>query len=143
MFGRNKGQSDGDENISVDATLEHDIEQVEASIAKYLETPTDMTRRALLEVLERLDDQTDQGDAYESSVIGSAAWGYASKGEVLGETSIDPVVDEVAGAELKAQVALVKAAKNEVRRPSPDTFSVLQSAVAALAAARSKGTAGR
>ncbi len=142
MFGRNKGQCDGDENIPVDATLEGDIEQVEASIAKYLTTPTDMTRQALLEVLGRLDDQTDRGDAYESSVIGSAAWGYASKGEVLGETSIDPVVDEVAGAELRAQVELVKAAKNEVRRPSPDAFSVLQSAFADLASARSKGAAG-
>jgi hypothetical protein len=143
MFGRNKGQFDGDEKIPVDATLEGDIEQVEASIAEYLDTPTDITRQALLEALERLDDQTDRGDAYESSVIGSAAWGYASKGEVLGETSIDPVVDEVAGAELEAQVGLVKAAKNEVRRPSPEAFSILQSALAALAAARSNGAAGR
>jgi hypothetical protein len=143
MFGRNKRRSDAKDDVAVDATLERDIERVEASTAEHLKSPSDMTRQSLFEALERLDDQTDRGDAYESSVIGSAAWGYASKGEVLGETSIDPVVDEIAGAELHAQVALVKAAKSEVRGRSPDTLAGLRSAFAALASIRSKGSAGQ
>ena len=69
-------------------------------------------------------------------MIGSGALGYASKGEVLGETSIDSVVDEVPSAELTAQLDLVKAAKEEVRGPTPATFAALQSASAALAGAR-------
>jgi hypothetical protein len=143
VFGRHKGQADGEEDVAVDATLEGDIVQIEWSIAEYLERPTDASRQSLFVVLKRLDDQTDRGDAYDDSVIGSGALGYASKGEVLGETSIDPVVDEVPAAELKAQVALVKAAKNEVRGPSPETFASLWSANAALAAIRNQGAAGR
>jgi hypothetical protein len=86
--------------------------------------------------LEKLDAQTEQSDAYENSVIGSAALGYASKGEVVGETSIDSVVDEVPSTELNAQFALVKAAKDEVRGPTSGSFAALQSASAALVATR-------
>lgn len=142
MFGRTKRQTDGEEDIPVDAALEGDIALVEQSIAEYLKNPTDASRQSLLVVLKRLDDQTDRSDAYDSSVIGSAALGYASKGEVLGETSIESVVEEVPGAELKAQVALVKAAKNEVRWPSLDTFASLQSAYAALSTIRDQPAAG-
>ena len=71
-------------------------------------------------------------------MIGSGALGYASKGEVLGETSIDSVVDEVPSVELAAQFELVKAAKEEVRGPTPATFAALQSARTALADARNQ-----
>jgi hypothetical protein len=137
MLGRHKKNADGgDERISVDATLEGDIDRVEQSVADYLGSPTDESRQLLLAALEALDDQTDQSDAYGESVIGSGALGYASKGEVFGETSIDSVVDEVPNAELTAQLGLVKAAKEEVRGPTPATFAALQSASAALAGAR-------
>ena len=86
------------------------------------------SRAALLAALERLDDRTDQSDQYQNSVIGSAAIGFAAKGEVLGETSLDPVVDQVPSDELKAQVALVRAAKDEIRGPTPATFASLQAA---------------
>jgi hypothetical protein len=142
MFGRQKNHPDGEEGqIPVDATLEGDIARVEQAVADYLEDPTDATRQGLLGALETLDDQTEQSDAYEGSVIGSAALGYASKGEVLGETSIDSVVDEVPSAELRAQLALVKAAKDEVRGPSPDTLVSLRSALAGLAQTRNQGRA--
>ena len=49
---------------------------------------------------------------------------------------IDPVVDEVPSAELAAQFDLVKAAKAEVRGPTPATFAALQAASTALADAR-------
>jgi hypothetical protein len=93
-------------------------------------------------VLEKLDAQADRGDAYGSSVIGSAALGYSSKGEVIGETGLDSVVDEVPGAVLTAQFALVKAAKDEVRGPSAITFAALQAAMTALAEAQNQGSTG-
>ena len=137
MFGRHKKNADGGaEPISVDATLEGDIDRIEQSVADYLDAPTDESRRLLLAALEGLDAQTEQSDAYGESVIGSGALGYASKGEVLGETSIDSVVDEVPSAELTAQLDLVKAAKEEVRGPTSGTFAALRAASAALAGAR-------
>ncbi len=137
MFGRHKKQANGGAvHVSVDAALEGDIEQVQRSVADYLRDPGDETRRTLLSALEGLDAQTDQGDAYRESVIGSGALGYASKGEVLGETGIDSVVDEVPSAELSAQFDLVKAAKAEVRAPTTATFAALQAASRALAGAR-------
>ena len=104
MFRHRKQPSGDEDSIPVDATLEGDIAQVEKSVADYLQSPTDATRQSLVKALEALDAQTDQGDEYGSSVIGSAALGYASKGAVLGETGLDSVVDDVPGAELNAAV---------------------------------------
>jgi hypothetical protein len=144
MFGHHKKQSGGEgERVQVDVALERDLARVEQSVADHLKDPTGTTRQTLLAALERLDDQAGQSDAYEGSVIGSGAVGYASKGEVLGETSVDSVVDEIPSAELNAQVALVTAAKEEVRRRTPDTFAALRSASAILAATRDHGAAGR
>jgi hypothetical protein len=131
---------DREEGIPVDATLEGDIDEVEQAVARYLGDATDASRAALLAALERLDDRTDQSDQYQNSVIGSAAIGFAAKGEVLGETNLDPVVDQVPSDELRAQVALVRAAKDEIRGPSPATFASLQAAGAALAALRGQRT---
>ncbi len=143
MFGRHRKRASGGEPpIAVEATLEDDIAHVEQSVAEYLTNPTDATRQSLVAALEKLEEQTDQSDAFERSVIGSAALGYASKGEVLGETSIDSVVDEIPASELNAQFALVKAAKEEVRGPTPDTFSSLQFATAALAETRKQAPSG-
>ena len=94
---------------------------------------------SLLAALEALDAQTAQSDAYGASIIGSGALGYAWKGDVLGETSLDPLVDEVPSAELAAQFELVKAAKAEVRGPTPATFAALQAASTALAGTRHEG----
>jgi hypothetical protein len=136
MIGRRKASEE--EMIAMDAALEADLTRVERSIAAYLQDPSDARRQSLSVVLEELDDQTAQSDAYEDSIVGSGAWGYASKGEVLGETSASPVVEEVPNALLGAQVALVKAAKREVRGPTPETLAVLRSASAALDAIRSQ-----
>ena len=140
MFGRHKKKTGGgDTPIPVDATLEGDIAQVEQSVAHYLNEPSDDSRRLLLAALETLDARTDQSDAYGESVIGSGALGYASKGEILGETGIDSVVDEVPSAELTAQFDLVKAAKEEVRGPTAANLAALRSASLALAEARNRG----
>jgi hypothetical protein len=144
MFGRQKKHTDGGEDsVQVDATLESDVTRVEQSVTEYLKDPTDASRGPLLTALQTLDEQTDQGDAFQESVIGSGAVGYASKGEVIGETSIDSVVDEIPSQELHAQIALVQAAKNEVRGPTSETFVALQSAHAALALTRDQGPEGQ
>jgi hypothetical protein len=141
MFGRHEKRAGGTERrLLVNATLEIDIAQVEQSVTGYLAEPTATSRHSLLLTLERLTALTDQGDAYGLSVIGSAAVGSASKGEVLGETSIDSVVDEVPSEQLNAQLTLVKAAKEEVRGPTAATFASLQAANAALAQVRKHGT---
>ena len=140
MFGRQKKKAEGPETrVSVDATLEGDVEQVEQSVDDYLHDPTDDARRSLLAALEALDAQTAQSDAYGASIVGSGALGYAWKGDVVGETSLDPLVDEVPSGELAAQFELVKAAKAEVRGPTPATFAALQAASTALLDARSGG----
>ena len=138
MIGRDEEAAGHEQRLLVDATLESVIAQVEQAVATYLSDTTDGTRQSLVAALGSLDAQTEQSDAYENSVIGSAALGYASKGEVVGETSIDSVVDEVPSSELNAQLALVRAAKDEVRGPTPDTFASLRSASGALAATRSE-----
>lgn len=144
MFGRHKEQQGTDhERVQVDAALEGDVAQVEQCVAAYLQGQTDAARRSLVTALEKLDDQTDQSDAYRESVIGSGALGYASKGEVLGETSIDSVADEIPNAELHAQIALVQAAKDEVRRSTSETLAALQASQAALAATRDQGPGSR
>ena len=140
MFGRHKKKADGQEtHVSVDATLEGDVAKVEQSVDDYLIDPTDDARRSLLAALEALEAQTAQSDAYGASIVGSGALGYAWKGDVVGETSLDPLVDEVPSAELAAQIELVKAAKAEVRGPTPATFSALQEAVTDLAGTREEG----
>jgi hypothetical protein len=138
MAGRREDEAGGEQRLLVEATLEGVIAHVERAVAAYLANATDSTRQSLIAALEQLDAQAEQSDAYESSVIGSAALGFASKGEVLGETSIDSVVDEVPSTELNGQFALVKAAKEEVRGHSSGNFAALNSASAALAATRHK-----
>jgi hypothetical protein len=143
MFGRHRRQvSAEDTKVPVDAALEGDIAQVEQAVEAYLENPTDVARQRLLGALQALDAQTDQSDAYGRSVIGSAALGYASKGEVLGETGLDSVVDEVPSAELNAQFALVKAAKDEVRAPGSASFASLRAAASTLVSAKNQNSSG-
>jgi len=140
MFGRQKHQTDEDEKISVDATLELDLGAVEQSIEAYLNDPSEELRTQLLAVLERLDQHIDRSDAYERSVIGSGAIGYSSKGSVIGETGSVSPAEDIPESVLRAQTVLIKAAKREVTAPTPDTFADLRAANQALSTERSEGT---
>ena len=135
MFRRQRQEADEDEDVAVAAALEFDIGSVEESIEAYLKDPSVTLRKQLLVGLERLDQQIDNSDAYESSVIGSAAIGYSDKGSVIGETSGHSAAEEVPESVLRAQTALVKAAKREVNAPTPDTLADLTAAHHALVAA--------
>ena len=138
MFGRHKHQTDEDEDVSVDATLELELGTVERSIEAYLKDPSVGLRNELLAVLERLDQHIDRSDAYESSIIGSAAFGLSAKGSVIGETSSASPAEDIPESLLRAQTVLIKAAKREVMAPTPDTFADLRAANRALSSERSK-----
>jgi hypothetical protein len=128
-----------DDEVAVDATLERALGNTEVAIETYLQEPSPASRLQLLTALETLDQQIDSSDAYESSTIGSAAFGYSTKGSVIGETSSVSAAEEIPGAELRAQTVLVKAAKDEVRAPTARTLSSLRAAQHALAAVRGGG----
>ena len=138
MFGRREHQGEDDEEVAVDATLESDLASVEQWIDVYLKDPSVDMRKKLLDVLERLDDQIDRSDSYENSPIGSAAFGYSSKGSVIGETSSASAAEDVPESVLRAQAILIKAAKREVTTPTPETLADLRAASQALAAERNK-----
>ena len=138
MFGRQKHQIGEDEDVAVDVTLERDLATVEESIEAYLKDPSVNLRNELLAALERIDQHIDNSDAYESSVIGSAAFGYSAKGSVIGETSNASAAEEIPESVLRAQTVLIKAAKREITAPTPDTLADLREANQALAAARSE-----
>ena len=139
MFGRHKRHHD-DEEVAVDATLELDLGTVEESIKAYLEDPSDERRKALLAVLERLDQHLDDSDAYESSTITSGALGYSDKGAVLGETRNASAAEEVPESVLQAQITLIKAAKREVSAPAPGTLADLRTAHRGVVDGDERGT---
>jgi len=136
MSRRKNHQSGGDREVTVDATLEADLSVAEDAIAAYLEDPSATRRDALLAALRLLDQQIELSDDYESRIAGSAAFGYASKGSVIGETSSASAAEEVPEAELVAQTVLIKAAKREVTGPTPETLADLRAASQALAELR-------
>jgi len=131
------GHEDGQDEIAVDISLASDLHAVEASVASYVKDPSAAARNQLLVALEALDERINQSDAYESSVAGSGALGFSSKGSVVGETSAASIAEEIPEAEWQAQTILIRAAKQEVTTPSPDHLAALSAAHQALAAARS------
>jgi hypothetical protein len=136
MFGRQKRQAHGGEEVDVDAALEQHLGAVESSTESYLKDPSTGLRSQLLAALERLDQQIDASDRYGASIYQSGAWGYSAKGSVIGETSDVPTVEEVPGSEFRAQTALIRAAKREVSAPTPASLAELRAAQEALAACR-------
>jgi hypothetical protein len=136
MFRRDRRQSNDDDEIAVDVTLEDDLNTVEQWIETYIQNPSTEKRKQLLAALEGLDDQIDRSDTYEGRIGGSPAFGYAAKGSVIGETSSASPAEQIPGSVLRAQTVLIRAAKQEVTAPTPDTFAELRAANAALIDAR-------
>jgi hypothetical protein len=140
MFGRrakNQDQQADQENtdepeqeVDVDRVLEDDICAVEEAVDRYLANVTDELRQELLSTLESLDEQTALGDAFH----GRRGVPFQLSPSVVGATSYSPIAEEVSSPEFQAQITLVKAAKEEVLRPSPETLAELSSAAAAVAA---------
>ncbi len=140
MFGSQRHRAHQEQELAVDATLESDLVGVEALIEAYLKDPSVGPRTQLLAALEHLDQHIDASDRYEGSIARSGAWGYASKGSVIGETSDTPIVEEVPGGEFQAQTVLIKAAKREVSTPSAASLAELRAANEGLAAYRGQAS---
>jgi hypothetical protein len=112
-------QSAGAREVAVDATLEADLRAVEDAIEAYLEDPSVTRRAALSAVLQRLDQQIDLADEYESRIADSAAFGYASKGSVIGETSSASAAEEIPGQSSSLRRSCPKRPNEKQRRRLP------------------------
>ncbi len=125
-----------DQVVDVEVHLERDIATVQDATDAFLGDPGDASRAGLLAALEALDQRTSASDSFEDGIVGSAVFGTSSKGSVIGETSLNPMAEELPGSVLRAQVALVRAAKDAVTSPGTTTLESLRSASEALAALR-------
>jgi hypothetical protein len=130
-----------DQVMAVDVRLEDSIRGIEGLVGGYLHSPQDeATRQALLAELEKLDDQTARADAYKD--LRAVAVRYqVPRSELIGATSDTSTGEDVPGAEFKAQVALVKAAKEAIRNPTTEARSALRRASDELAEVRRCETA--
>jgi hypothetical protein len=134
-FGRHADRAaPEDQEVDVDIHLEQAIAQVQSATDAYLDNPSQELRQGLLEALGTVDQRTAASDSYEASIVGSAAWGFASKGSVIGETGQNSIAEELPGLVLQAQATLVKAAKAAVTEPGSATFDALGTASSSLAA---------
>jgi len=134
MIGHGANHEPADEaQVPVDVILERLIGEVEQAVDAYLQNPTKAPRRELLVALEKLDDQIGLADAYQDRTSVYTRLGSAGNLPVLGETSNNPIAQEVGSLDLQAQMALVKAAKTEVTVPSATTLEALRTARKAAA----------
>jgi hypothetical protein len=77
--------------------------------------------------LEKFDDQTARADAYSNFKAVLVRY-QVPRSWVIGATSDTSAAEAVPSAEFKAQVALVKAAKNVIRDTTAEAQSALQRA---------------
>ena len=120
--------SEGKGEVEIEATLEDDIAAVEHAVSNYLERQDDQRRAELLRALERLDAQTEQSDAWSAQLPTQIGGLGVPSHAVIGQTSRVPHAEEIPASELGAQVALVKAAKELIRHPDPQSVASLAAA---------------
>lgn len=136
-------RTDDDKLVEVDEGMESLVVEVESAVVTYLVRIDDASRAALLRALEALDAHTAASEAYVrragsfATLTGVAALGRSSL-DVIGRRSEFPAVSEVPLRVFQGQVALVRAAKEELRASSPATIRDLEAANQELAEARSR-----
>ncbi len=142
-FGRRKrGGASQDQVMAVDVQLEDHIREIEGLVGGYLRSPQDAaTRQALLAELEKFDDQTARADAY-SNFRSTLVRYRVPRSWLIGATSDTSIGEDVPGAEFRAQVALVKAARNAIRDTTAEAQSALQRANDELAEVRRREAGG-
>jgi phytoene/squalene synthetase len=143
VFGRRKrGGASQDQVMAVDVELEDHIRTIEDLVDGYLRSPQDQaTRQALVAELEKFDDQTARADAYGN--LRSVLVRYqVPRSWLIGATSDTSIGEDVPGAEFKAQVVLVKAAKDAIRNTTAEARSALQRANDELAEIRRREAGG-
>ncbi len=132
-----------DRKVEVDEGLESRLVDVESAVVTYLVRITNVSRDNLASMLQALDTDTSASDAFRThlnavaTLTGMAGLGTSSL-DVIGQTSKFPVVNQVPLPVFQAQVALVRAAKSEIRDSSPETLNDLESANEQLASMRSR-----
>ena len=142
-FGRRKrGGAGQDQVMAVDVQLEDHIRKIEDLVGGYLQSPQDeAARQALLAELEEFDDQTARADAYSN--FRSVLVRYqVPRSWLIGATSDTSIGEDVPSAEFKAQVALVKAAKDAICNTTAEAQSALQRANDELAEVRRREAEG-
>jgi len=142
-FGRRKrGGASHDQIMAVDVQLEDHIRNIEDLVGGYLRSSQDEgTRQALIAELERFDDHTARADAYSN--LRSVLMRYqVPRSWLIGASSDTSIGEDVPSAEFKAQVALVKAAKDAIRDTTAEAQSALQRAVDELAEVRRRQAGG-
>jgi len=138
MFGQGRNRHPEEKELAVDAALERVLSAAEQAIELFLENPTDSRHQELVSALEEVDRQTEASDAFSESVVGSGAVGYSTKFSVIGETSANPIGEEVPTSVFQAQIALVRAAKNAAADRTEDKISTLRRANGTLAGLRAE-----
>ncbi len=134
-------RSADERTVEVDEGLESLVVAVESAVVTYLVRITEATRQGLLDALEALDADAAASESFHrrlnslATLTGLAGLGTSSL-DVIGQKSGLPTVTELPLPLFQAQVALVRAAKDELREPSPATLHALESASAQLAATR-------
>ena len=125
-----------DQVMAVDVQLEDRIREIEGLVEGYLRSPQDeTTRQALVAELEKFDDQTARADAYGN--LRSVLVRYqVPRSPVIGATSDTSTGEDLPAAEFKAQVTLVKAARNAIRDTTAEAQSALRRANDELAQVR-------
>jgi len=143
VFGRRKrGGASQDQAMAVDVQLEDHIREIEDLVDGYLRNPQDQaTRYELAAELDKLDDQTARADAYSNSRAVLVRY-QVPRSWLIGATSDTSIGEDVPGAEFKAQVALVKAAKMAICNTTAEAQSALQRANDELAEVRSREARG-
>ena len=128
-FGRRKrGGAGQDQVMAVDIQLEDHLRTIEGLVGGYLRNPQDeATRQALVAELEEFDDQTARADAYSNFRAVLVRY-QVPRSPLIGATSDTSIGEDVPGAEFKAQVALVKAARNAIRDTTAEAQSALRRA---------------
>jgi hypothetical protein len=138
--GHRDGGRTGDDNpVPVDRTLEEAIQDVEVAVDAHLSAPSTGHRNDLVAALGRLDQLTSLGDIYQSRIMSSGLMGTALPSTVLGARSDAPMAEDIPRSEMQAQIALVRAAKDECAGGGSATQSALRDAVSRLAEAREHG----
>jgi hypothetical protein len=129
--------------MAVDATLETHLEAVENAVAGFVGNPSETQRQPLMTALEQLDVRLAAGDDYQSRVASSHLYyGYTGGDSgVFGQADAHPMVEDIAGPVLHAQVELVKAAKEIVRDATPHNLEALHAAQTSLEQVRQSGKA--
>jgi hypothetical protein len=134
--GASRDDASQDQVMAVDVQLEDHIREIEGLVGDYLRSPHDeAARQALVAELEKLDDQTARADAYSNFRAVLVRY-RVPRSWATGATSDTSTAEDVPGAEFRAQVALVKAARNAIRDTTAEAQSALQRANDELAEVR-------